>query len=101
MSNLAWADRVLVTCLHCGHLRRHIARGLCNNCHQGFNGCVRADYPRLTWPSAELVADYRFLAELGLTRLQAAERLGITKKRLEKAIERQARKQRQEEDAAA
>lgn len=40
------------------------------------------------WAAADLVAEYEWLARQGYTRTTAAERLGITKEALEKAIER-------------
>ena len=43
---------------------------------------------RSTIPLADLLEDWELLSRNGYTRAQAAERLGIKKARLEKAIER-------------
>lgn len=87
--------RRLIDCAHCGRTRPHHSRGLCTTCGQGYNGCDPQDYERKTWPSELLVDEWALLARQGCTRRQAAERLGISKKRLEKAIERQTRTTRE------
>lgn len=47
------------------------------------------DYPRIHWRREDLIEDWEFLRRYeGLSRAQAAERLGITRDRLDKAIER-------------
>lgn len=83
--------RIMIDCAHCHRRRTHSGRGLCGSCRQGNNGCNPTDYERLTWPSTDLLTEYEFLRRQGYTRRAAAERLGITKARLDKAIERQSR----------
>jgi hypothetical protein len=85
--------RNIIACADCGRERNHEGRGLCSVCyyrhrHQG----DLAQFPRTLLRSADTVEDYEFLARQGYTRALAAERMGITKKRLEKAIERQSRR---------
>lgn len=86
-------DRATITCICCGELGGHHGRGLCEPCWQRhrYHGTLD-QFPRTHLPSADLVEDYEFLARFGYTRRTAAERMGITKKRLEKAIERQSRR---------
>lgn len=43
---------------------------------------------RSTWRRADLVAEYQHLADAGLPLAQAAAQIGVTRSRLEKAIER-------------
>lgn len=75
-------------CLGCGRNETD-ARHLCRACYQWHRTHGTLDqFPRLTRRSADTVEDYEFLACDGYTRRLAAERLGITKKALEKAIAR-------------
>jgi hypothetical protein len=72
-------------------------RRLCQRCYgrHHYHG-THAQFERPSWANAELVAEWEWLARQGYTRAQAAERLGMSKKRLEKAIERSRRRRLQE-----
>lgn len=83
----------IATCVVCGEDRRHEGRGLCGRCwYQARKAGTLDDFPCHRQPAAELVEDYEFLRRQGYTRALAAERMGVTKKRLEKAIERHTRR---------
>ena len=71
----------------------NFARGLCGACRsKALRDGTIEDYPRKHWRRDELVAEYDFLRRHeGLTRAQAAERLGIKRDRLDKALERTAK----------
>lgn len=78
-----------ITCATCGRQRRHKGRGLCGACwYRHWKDGTLADFERATRPRDELLDEWARLQREGYTRRQAAERIGITKKRLEKAIER-------------
>lgn len=80
-------------CAECGAEKPIEGRGLCRHCYYIRRDAGTLDhFPRRSTPSVDLVEDYEFLARQGYTRALAAERMGITKKRLEKAIERQSRR---------
>lgn len=82
---------ILTPCLCCGTTepgkRR---RGLADRCYfrHRRNG-THLDYPRTYWPRDMLLEEWEWLRSEGYTRSQAAERLGITRDRLDKAIERE------------
>lgn len=58
---------------------RHGGRGLCQPCYVAKHRAGELDqFVRRTRPSIETVEDVEFLYSIGLTRLQAAQRLGIT-----------------------
>ena len=81
-------------CIDCGRHMRHIGRGLCGRCYyfaQQFG--VLHEYPRINRPYTWTWEDYDELAAQGYSRLHAAERLGLTKAALEKAIERRPREE--------
>ena len=81
--------RRIVTCARCHRNRHNHGRGLCDSCyiHEIRYGNL-TNYTRHTIPLADLLEDWELLSRNGYTRAQAAERLGIKKARLEKAIER-------------
>lgn len=83
----------IIQCADCGQRRLHRSRGLCVPCHARhvYHGTLD-QFERLTYTNDELVAEWEHLRADGHTRAQAAERLGITKARLEKAIQRATRK---------
>lgn len=76
-------------CVDCGHTRWHSGRGLCGSCwHRHDRNGTLENFPRVTRDRAEILEDWAFLSREGYTRAEAARRMGITKKCLEKAIER-------------
>jgi hypothetical protein len=77
-------------CADCGSQRPgHRWRRLCKNCYQRhYDHGTHLNFERATWTNAELISEWEWLMSEGYTRAQVAERLGISKKRLEKAIER-------------
>lgn len=79
-------------CAGCHRERQMHGRNLCSACYFRLrrNGTIH-DFERNTYTRAELIAEWDLLRLEGYTRAQAAERLGITKARLEKAIEREQR----------
>jgi hypothetical protein len=82
----------VITCKRCGRQRPHASRGVCENCH--YHVVTRGlwdDYPRSTWPRELLLAEWEFLRQQGYTRGQAAERLGVTRDAIDKAIARERR----------
>lgn len=90
------------TCAECGRVRTIEGRELCCACYWRNRQAGTLDrFPRRFIPAVELVEDYEFLARTGYTRATAAERMGITKKRLEKAIERHNRRNGVTEGGAA
>lgn len=85
--------RNLVICASCERERPNEGRGLCCACYYRHRQNGDLDrFPRVLWRSADLVEDWEFLARQGYTRQLAAERIGVAKKRLEKAIEREAKR---------
>ena len=81
-------------CVDCGTHRPGARwRRLCGTCYERhrYHGTVDR-FQRTTWINDELIAEWEWLASEGYTRAQAAERLGMSKKRLEKAIERHQRR---------
>lgn len=89
-------QRWLTDCVRCHGEGWHQSRNLCEQCNWicRMDGTLD-DWPRITWRRDELISEWQFLARQGHTRQQCADRLGITKKRLEKAIERHRRSQRE------
>jgi hypothetical protein len=86
-------DRGHTNCVCCDEWRENEGRGLCARCYwRHWKRGTLDQFPRRHVPAADLVEDYEFLRRQGYTRRTAAERMGISKKRLEKAIERQARR---------
>lgn len=77
------------TCARC-HRNRHIkGRGLCDPCY--VYACTHRlldQWPRRRRPGVDLVEDWHELSSQGYTRRHAAERLGVTKQALDKAIAR-------------
>lgn len=67
----------------------HGGRGLCVSCYgdKRYNGRL-ADHPRATWTRDELLDEWELLRGEGTTRLQAAERLGMTPAAFERALQR-------------
>lgn len=58
---------------------RHYGRGLCSADHQAARKSGElSDFVRGIRPSAETVEEVEFLCSAGLTRAQAAARLGVT-----------------------
>ena len=85
--------RRVIFCADCGRERTVEGRGLCGSCYRRHWADGTLDrFPRTFLPAADIVEDYEFLARFGYDRRTAAERMGITKKRLEKAIERHTRR---------
>lgn len=82
------------TCADCGRTMHIEGRGLCGACYWRHRQAGTIDdFPRRQLPARDLVEDYEFLRRSeGYTRRQAAERMGITLARLEKAIERETRR---------
>lgn len=68
---------------------RHGGRGLCQPCYSFAHGAgLLDDFERRTRTSAETVAEVEFLYSTGLTRLEAAQRLGITSDAIYRAMRR-------------
>ncbi len=68
---------------------KHGGRGLCQPCYSRAHGAgEHADFERITRTSAETVAEVEFLYSIGLTRLQAAQRLGVTSDAIYRAYRR-------------
>ena len=67
----------------------HAGRGLCNACHKraDYHGRL-ADHPRSTWSRDEVLSEWELLRGEGHTRVQAAERLGMTPAAFERALQR-------------
>lgn len=65
------------------------ARGLCVKCyrHHWMAGTLDR-FPRRQKPRAEVIEDWIFLSSHGLTQSQAAERMGMSREALAKAIAR-------------
>lgn len=82
-------EQVNAPCLDCGTPDGWRWRRLCQRCYgrHHYHGTLDR-FERPTWPNAELIAEWEWLARDGYTLTQAAERLGMSRKRLEKAIER-------------
>ena len=80
-------SRPIITCRDCNNTRPHHARGLCNTCYRRHSdrGTIH-DIPRNSRPWSDTYEDWLFLHADGYTRRQAAERLGITRDALDKAI---------------
>lgn len=80
-------------CADCGRRRPNKGRNLCDTCWQRNwkNGTLDA-FPRATRPRADVLEDWAFLASQGYTRRTAADRMGISKDCLDKAIERDRRR---------
>lgn len=85
------------SCRRCGKSRlecckqRLEGRGLCSRCKYQVRRDGELDrYPRVTYPSVELVEEYEFLLSIGAaTRLQdAAPQLGVTYDALRLAVKR-------------
>lgn len=79
-----------MNCLRCKKETNKVIRGLCTKCYNWayYHDCLE-DYPSKYWKKETLVEEYLFLKRTeGLTRAQAAKRLGISKGRLEQAITR-------------
>lgn len=80
-------------CLVCGVPGRMYGRGLCGPCHARMRYYGRLhEFPRKTYSSDELMAEWDFLRRSGCTIDTAAGRLGITPKGLERAIDRAAKR---------
>jgi hypothetical protein len=83
-------------CADCGggsetHRRR---RGLCFNCYSRhrYHGTLEQFPPmRNYWARAELLSEWDHLRRSGVSMAEAAPRLGVTRKAIEKAIERERR----------
>jgi len=67
-------------------IARHDGRGLCTNCHR--NEEVRLDHPRVMRCADEVLDDWDVMRRGGVTRLEAAARLGITEGALHRLLER-------------
>lgn len=81
--------RWLTDCADCGGEGWHSARGLCELCYwRHRREDTLADWPRLSYSRDELLEEWALLSREGHTRQQAADRLGISKERLDKAIQR-------------
>lgn len=92
---MSWTRRI-TECIDCRQTRVHHGRGLCAACYRRHEWHGTLDnFERLTYARDELLGEWDLLRLEGYTRAQAAERLGITKARLEKAIERDQRRQRE------
>lgn len=67
----------------------HGGRGLCNSCHarERYHGRL-ADHPRSTRSRDELLEEWELLRGQGHTRVQAAERLGMSPSAFERALQR-------------
>lgn len=71
-----------------GH-RRHAARGLCDSCRRrAITDGTYLDHPPMTRSRDELLEDWDVLRCSGVTRTEAARRLGISCDALERAIYR-------------
>lgn len=91
---MTWSpNRRTAPCASCGECSVIEGRGLCAACYQRhrYRGTLE-QFPRHFRPAADFVEDWEFLRRQGYTRALAAERMGISKKRLEKAIERESRR---------
>lgn len=79
---LRWRD-----CVECGERSRNAGRGLCAHCHQGaLRAGTLCDYERLTRSRADVLDDWTVLRGQGVTRLQAAARLGMSFPAFERAL---------------
>ena len=84
-------SRPIITCARCHLDRPHRARGLCRACYLAARNNGTLDrYPRQLIPARDILEDWRFLHQQGYTVTQAAERMGVKRTRLEKALERAA-----------
>lgn len=94
-------SRPIVTCLDCDRDRRHHSRGLCDSCWQRHRRHDTLElYPRRSRSRDEVIDDWRFLAAEGFSRADAAERMGMTRDALDKAIARHSAADHAHEDAA-
>jgi hypothetical protein len=65
----------------------HSARYLCAGCYSWAEyHDVLGDYPPVKRQAAEIAEEYEFLAQQGLSRDQIAERLGLKRKSMERAL---------------
>lgn len=69
--------------------RRHEGRGLCTECYMRAHhrGAI-ADYERTSRSREDFLEDYRLLRAQGYSRAQIAERLGVTRDAVDKAVSR-------------
>jgi predicted DNA-binding protein (UPF0251 family) len=82
----------VITCKRCGRQRPHTSRGVCEACHYHvIRYGLTDEYPRSTWPRELLLAEWEWLRRQGYSRAQAAERLGVSKDAIDKAIARERR----------
>lgn len=65
---------------------QHAGRGLCGTCHNDEE--LRLDRPRRLRPADELLDEWDALRRAGLTRVKAAERLGMTEGALHRMLQR-------------
>lgn len=65
----------------------HYGKGECRACYNDRKS-NRDRKPRTTWRHADLMAEWEFFAGDGLTRKQAAERIGVHHEALARAIQR-------------
>lgn len=83
--------RPIIVCPDCGQTRPHSARGLCNSCHRrnSRHGTL-TDWPATLGqqPTSEIVEDYTFMTSTGVTRAEAAARLGMSQRTLERHLAR-------------
>lgn len=67
--------------------RAHHARGQCRRCYQR-DYYARRCGPRRTRRRADVVEDYQFLRRHGYSRQQIADRIGMTRVALDRALSR-------------
>lgn len=80
-------------CRRCGVLDRNHGRGLCWRCHSWAQRTGRlCDFERQTRTADELLAEWDVLRREGYAIRDAARRLGLTTKGLERAIDRAAKR---------
>ncbi len=80
-------------CITCPRFGAIAGRGMCGSCyHRARVNDTLIDHDRRALTSAERVEEWHELKREGYSLTQAAERLGVNRKTLEKAIERYGKK---------
>lgn len=76
-------------CARCTNTRAIKGRGLCEPCYvHNWKSGTLADFERTSRTRDELLDDWEILRRQGFSMAHAADRLGITRKGLERAIDR-------------
>lgn len=91
---MTWVEKgATIRCKICLLLKRHRARGLCRNCYERIRSRGQIDdFAPLNRTADVVLQDWDELRRQGYSIRHAAERLGMSFKALDKAIERGAKR---------